>query len=256
MKTINIYPIPAFKDNYIWAITLSNKKTIIVDPGAAEPVETYLQENGLTLTAIFITHHHWDHTDGVSALQEKYQVPVYGPVNEKIASITNPLKENDKINLAGFPSFRVIEIPGHTLDHIAYYAPGMLFCGDTLFAAGCGRLFEGTADEMYQSLQKLAALPDDTRVYCAHEYTQSNLRFANAAEPNNGTILEKMKRVKELREKQLPTLPSILSEEKLTNPFLRSDSIELVENVERHEGNKLNNAVEIFAATRKWKDKF
>ncbi len=224
----DITPIPALKDNYIWAIiNRTNNTVLIVDPGEAEPVNTFLHEHKLTLSGILLTHHHWDHTNGAASLSKQHHVPVIGPEKDRIAGLTRAVHEGDEVNIAGFPlTFKVMEIPGHTLGHIAYYSPGMLFCGDTLFAAGCGRIFEGTPPQMFATLQKLAALPDDTNVYCAHEYTVNNLRFAEVVEPDNANIQKRMQKVRELREQQLPSLPSTLGEEKATNPFLRCDTVD------------------------------
>lgn len=235
-----VSPICALKDNYIWSIVdETTSTTVIVDPGDAKPVEHDLAINKQTLKAILITHHHWDHTNGAHALREAFNVPVYGPNNSQIQAITHPVKADDVVVIPDFPlAFRVFAIPGHTLDHLAYYTDGMLFCGDTLFSAGCGRLFEGTAEQMFTSLQTLASLPPDTKVYCAHEYTLNNLRFAHAVEPDNQAVKDKIEQVKQLREQNLPSLPSTLGEELKMNPFLRSQSLQ--EFIER----------------RKWKDRF
>lgn len=235
-----ITPIPAFDDNYIWAIQpTSNAAAVVVDPGDEKPVLDWLKQQGVSLASILITHHHWDHTDGLLPLLEHYQVPVYGPNNPKIKGISHPVGDGDTFTPAGLEtSFRVIATPGHTLDHISFYAPGMLFCGDTLFSAGCGRMFEGTAPQFYASLRKLTELPTATSVYCTHEYTQANLRFAQAAEPQNGAVEEALKQVAELRAQQKPTLPSTLAQEQAINPFLRAaDAAE-------------------FAQLRQWKDNF
>src|SRR5579863_6235973 len=215
MADIRIIPIPILKDNYVWTILDTQQNTaLIVDPGDAIPVQYFLQQQNITLQGILITHHHWDHTNGIVALKKMYDMPVYGPTKEKIAGLTTLVNEHDTINIAAFPHFQIIAIPGHTLGHVAYYANEILFCGDTLFAAGCGRLFEGTAAQMYDSLQKIAALPDTTKIYCAHEYTLNNLRFAELVEPGNKKINERIKQVTEIRDKNLPSLPSLLSEEK------------------------------------------
>src|SRR5579862_277611 len=183
------YPIPAFNDNYIWAIHDPQQNTVVVvDPGDAQAVNNYLQEHNLTLAAILITHHHWDHTNGLLELKNHFQVPVFGPAAENITGLSKPVKDSDIVVIENFSlTFQVIDIPGHTLGHIAYFATEeqdehMLFCGDTLFAAGCGKLFEGTANQMLASLTKLAALPDTTKIFCGHEYTLNNLRFAKQVE--------------------------------------------------------------------------
>ena len=253
---IKISPVSTLQDNYVWVIIDSeNKSAIIVDPGEAAPVHQFLTQHQLKLKAILITHHHWDHTNGIAELLQHYQVPVFGAKKMETPEITNTVEDGANIKLPPF-AFDVIAIPGHTLNHIAYYAKGMLFCGDTLFAAGCGRMFEGTPQQLFHSLQKLAALPDDTNVYCAHEYTLNNLRFAKAVEPHNQKIMEKIEHIKKIREKQSPSLPSTILDEKETNPFLRCDSAEIKANVEAHIGKKLNSPLEIFTELRKWKDIF
>ncbi len=224
---LKIIPISALKDNYIWAII--NKQTheaIVVDPGEVLPVNDFLKEYNLKLKAILLTHHHWDHTNGAEELKTEHNVPVFGSKNENTPAATEFLQEPDVVNIEGFPELRVLNIPGHTLGHIAYYADGMLFCGDTLFSAGCGRLFEGTAKQMYQSLNKLAELPGDTKIYCGHEYTLKNLQFAEHVEPDNQAIQVRINTVTELRSKNLPSLPSTMKDELATNPFLRCKTVE------------------------------
>ncbi len=255
---MNIIPIPILSDNYVWTLLDTNQPTaVIVDPGEAKPVIHFLKQHELTLCGILITHHHWDHTGGIAELKNQYDIPIYGPANETIDGLSVPLQPDQIIQLKSFPlTLQVIGIPGHTLGHVAYYSPGILFCGDTLFAAGCGRVFEGTAAQMYASLQKIAALPDNTKIYCAHEYTLNNLRFAEQVEPENKKIKERLVRVSDLRKKNLPSLPSLLKEEKETNPFLRCDSPELIANVEKHAGETLSTPVEVFTELRTWKDGF
>ena len=254
---MRIAPIPILKDNYVWVLIDDTKHTaIIIDPGDAKPVIAFLKQHQLSLLAILITHHHWDHTNGIIDILREFSVAVYGP-NENISGLTHPLQGQTTFYIQGFPhEITVLDIPGHTSMHIAYYIDGALFCGDTLFAAGCGRLFEGTPAEMNTSLQKIASLPDDTKIYCAHEYTFNNLRFAQTVEPHNQHIQERIHRVTELRNNHQPSLPSTLGEEKLTNPFLRCDSAELKANVEKQAGMSLNNSVAVFTALRKWKDGF
>lgn len=256
--SITIHPINALKDNYIWSIeTNSSRNAIIVDPGDAKPVLDYLHTHSLNLIAILITHHHWDHTNGIDEIIKQTPAPVYGPSNETIPHLTHPMKHHDSISLNHLPiSFTVLEIPGHTHGHIAYYGNGMLFCGDTLFSAGCGRVFEGTYEQMYESLMRLRALPNETRVYCAHEYTLANLRFAEAVEPNNPFIQEKIKLVSELREINMPSLPSTIGEEKLINPFLRCDLSEVKRKACEHAARELNNPAEVYAELREWKNQF
>ena len=255
---IEIVPIPAFSDNYMWAIVdTKTGRTLIIDPGEAHPVIDFLEKNKLTLAAILITHHHHDHTGGITALISRYPIPVIGPLNDGVTSLTKKVNEPDEITITNFPlTFSVLAIPGHTKGHIAYYAKGMLFCGDTLFAGGCGRLFEGTAAQLYHSLQKIAALPDDTKIYCAHEYTVKNLQFAALVEPENSEIQSRLQKVKTLRENNLPTLPSLLSEEMATNPFLRCHQTSVKSSLENHAGKQLADKIEIFAELRQWKDRF
>lgn len=250
---MQIHPVPALKDNYIWTLTNKQNKAIIVDPGEASPLLHFLDKKNLTLFAIFITHHHWDHTHGIAEVLQQFDVPVYGPANERVLHLTHALHEHDTVSVEGFPEFKIIDIPGHTAGHIAYYSPQILFCGDTLFAAGCGKLFEGTPEQMFASLQKIAALPDETKIYCAHEYTLNNLRFAGMVEPNNTNITTRTQHTAELLNKYNCSLPSILKEEKETNPFLRCSVKEVAVSVEKHWGKKFDNPVDVFAALRKWK---
>lgn len=258
MRNLTLIPIPALKDNYIWALVDSaTHRVLIVDPGEAAPVIAFLQKNKLTLVGILITHHHGDHTQGVSELTNLFDMPVFGPASESVKHMTHPLREGDSVQIPDFPlTLQVIDIPGHTVGHIAYYSHGMLFCGDTLFAAGCGRPFEGTPHQLFSSLQKLASYPDETKVYCAHEYTLNNLRFAELVEPGNQQIEKRMQQVFALRKQHQPSLPSTMGEEKATNPFLRCDSPEVIKSVEEYAGKKLETTVEVFTWLRKWKDNF
>ncbi len=256
-----IHIIPAFEDNYFWLFHQANKRTaFVVDPGDAQPVLKYLSEHDLQLAGILITHHHPDHTGGIKTLLANQDVPVYGPDSVNIPQISHPLYEGDRIHLAG-TSFSVLEIPGHTLDHIAFTASPegqspLVFCGDTLFTAGCGRIFEGSAEQMYQSLQKLAALPDATRIYCAHEYTLSNLAFATAVEPTNQVLQDKMTTDEEKRQLGLPTVPSTLAIERETNPFLRCHLSTLALAASRHSASEVTDPVEVLREIRLWKDTF
>ncbi|MED5524213.1 MAG: hydroxyacylglutathione hydrolase [Pseudomonadota bacterium] len=249
-----VFAISAFKDNYIWAIETGPGKVAVVDPGDAAPVLDALAERQLTLSAILITHHHSDHTGGIRALLEKFAVPVFGPANKAIDGISHPVSEGDQVQLQRLSPLQVISVPGHTLDHIAYHGQGMLFCGDTLFSAGCGRLFEGDAPTMYHSLAKLAALKDETRVYCAHEYTQANLRFAWKIEPANQALKTYMEDVAERRQHNLPTLPSTIAKEKAINPFLRAQEIAVKDAAEAYAKAPCPTAVDVFAALRRFKD--
>jgi hydroxyacylglutathione hydrolase len=257
---VTIIPIPAFADNYIWTLR-ENRSAVVVDPGDAAPVLDYLAREGLTLTAILATHHHNDHVGGVPALVQKFPVPVFGPANESIPDRTRALREGDVIDVPGLPvSLRVLDIPGHTAGHIAYFGEvsgvRSVFCGDTLFAAGCGKLFEGTPQQMWTSLSALAALPDDTRVYCGHEYTLANLRFAQAVEPQNAALWDRQAREEGKRKQGLPTLPSTIGLERETNPFLRAPVPEVKAAAERHLGRPISGDVETFATLRAWKNAF
>ena len=258
MQTTSIYPIRALETNYIWAIVNQQRKTaLIVDPGEAQPVLRFLHQHALILKAILVTHHHWDHVNGISALIETYPVPVFGGVLSTYNQITHQIPNDTFLNVNNdFPSYQVISTPGHTLDHIAYYGHGAIFCGDTLFSGGCGRLFEGTAEQLYTSILKIAQLPDNTALYCAHEYTLQNLNFAHIVDPKNRNILQRIDDVQKQADLRLPSLPSTLSIEKKTNPFLRCNSAEVIRQAELRCGHALNSAVSVFAELRKWKDDF
>jgi hydroxyacylglutathione hydrolase len=263
MAVPHIIPLRAFKDNYIWVIR-DHSDAAVVDPGDAAPVLDYLSREKLKLIAILNTHHHNDHVGGNAALLQEFNVPVYGPTREPISTLTHRLRECDeKENEEGnvyLPEFSitlsVLDIPGHTAGHIAYYGANLLFCGDTLFACGCGRLFEGTPQQMVQSLEKLSDLPNETQVYCGHEYTLNNIRFARVVEPGNQTLIEREKTVENLRKLNAPTLPSTIGLEKATNPFLRCNQPEVIQAASRHAGKTLTDRVDVFAAVREWKDNF
>ena len=251
-----IVPIQAFKDNYVWTLR-NDRYAAVVDPGEARPVLDYLQRERLQLAAILATHHHPDHVGGIAELVEHYRVPVFGPRHEPIATLTEPVSEGDRLSIPELDlSFEVLDIPGHTRAHIAYYGAGALFCGDTLFACGCGRLFEGTAEQMYSSLSKLAALPDDTKVYCGHEYTLANIGFARAVEPGNRALSAREERDRKLRDAGKPTLPSTLGDEKATNPFLRCREPAVIESANKYLGARIADPVRVFAAIRDWKNRF
>jgi len=254
---IIVFPIPAFSDNYIWCIH-DGCHAVVVDPGDATPVIDTLNKHGLRLEAILITHHHYDHVDGLPALTNAFSgVPVYGPENPKIALITHRVKQGDRVHIESMGlKLSVLEVPGHTLDHIAYYGDERLFCGDTLFSAGCGRLFEGSPAQMMASLEKLTALPEQTLVYCTHEYTLANLAFASAVEPDNTAIQKTVEDVTQIREAGLPSLPTRLAIEKQINPFLRAEIKENWHHIEQNTGEKVENAKSAFAAVRRWKDAF
>lgn len=248
--------IHAFDDNYIWLIGCEDKPHVaIVDPGDADPVLEYLERASLQPVAILITHHHGDHTGGVEELVERFRIPVYGPATERIPAISHPVAEGDRIKLEACGlALEVFDTPGHTRGHVVYFGHGALFCGDTLFTAGCGRLFEGTPAQMYASLEKLRALPDETLVYCAHEYTQANLAFAVVAEPDNMAIQARLEAVREARAMHRDTVPERLEVEKATNPFLRSHVPELIAAAERFAGHPLPEPADVFATVRHWKD--
>jgi hydroxyacylglutathione hydrolase len=264
---MEITALPAFSDNYIWAVRKHDGQSdcvAIVDPGEAAPVIDYLQRTGSRLCAILITHRHADHIGGVGELLRHAEVPVYGPAAEqdKITTLTHALREGDSISIPELElELSVLDVGGHTLGHIAYLGDidgqPVLFCGDTLFAGGCGRLFEGTPQQMFKSLGKLAILPADTRVYCAHEYTQSNLKFALAVEPGNVALQAREREVARLRAEQKPTVPSLLGAELATNPFLRWHSPEVVAAARKFSGDDtLQDPVGVFAAIREWKNVF
>jgi hydroxyacylglutathione hydrolase len=263
--TLSVLTVPAFKDNYLWLIH-DGVHAAAVDPGDGQPILDALQANGLILTAILLTHHHADHIGGVPQLLAEYDVPVYGPRNDGIAAVTRPLGEGDRIQVPGLAlELSVLDVPGHTRGHIAYVrdegglpaGPHWLFCGDTLFGAGCGRLFEGTPEQMAASLAKLAALPDDTLVYCAHEYTLSNLRFAEAVEPGNLAVQLRLQADSKARGTNLPTVPSTISAEKATNPFLRVTEPGIVDSlVAAGRLQRGATPVAAFAALREWKNVF
>ena len=256
MDVTNIVPIRAFQDNYIWCIQRGNRAAV-VDPGDAAPVLAHLDANGLQLAAIITTHHHADHVGGNTALLAKYNVPVFGPAGERIPGITRKLIEGDLIEVPEIGlQLEVIDVPGHTAGHIAYFGAGLLFCGDTLFSSGCGRLFEGTAAQMQASLAKLAALPPETLVYCAHEYTLANLKFAAAAEPGNAAVRARALAARAALDRGHPSVPSTLETELAANPFLRTREPALIDAASRFAGQALASQVEVFAALRVWKDGF
>jgi hydroxyacylglutathione hydrolase len=256
---MQVFAVPAFSDNYLWVLA-NGRYAAVVDPGDAAPIEAFLAARGLTLSAILATHHHGDHVGGLAALKSHWKCPTFGPAGEAIAGLDERLREGDRIVVPGLDeTFRVLDVPGHTAGHIAYVRESgepMVFCGDTLFACGCGRLFEGTAAQMVDSLAKLKRLDPATRAYCAHEYTMANIRFAEAVEPGNAALHARHKREAAKRERGEPTVPMTIGEELATNPFLRWDAPEVVASAEKHAARRLASPVEVFATVREWKNNF
>jgi hydroxyacylglutathione hydrolase len=254
---MKILPLLAFKDNYIWMFyNEDTKHAWLVDPGEAAPASRALAEHRLTLEGIFITHHHYDHSGGIATLVDHWpEVKVYGGMKSPLIFVSHHVKEGDEIPCGDW-TFKAMEIPGHTLDHTAFYTQDIVFSGDTLFSFGAGKIFEGTPEQMYHSLSKLANLPEDTKIYCGHEYTLANLKFAKHLEPDNTKIAEKINEITSLREKNIPSLPSFLRDEKLLNPFLRCKEESIIKAVENYAQKKLNNPVDVFAKLREWKNHF
>ena len=256
MRMLKVLAVPAFDDNYLWLIH-DGQHAAVVDPGDAGPILAALDALDLSLVAILLTHHHADHIGGVPRLLQHAAVPVFGPAGETIAAITRPLREGDVATVPELDlSLSVLDVPGHTRGHIAYVGAerGWLFCGDTLFAGGCGRLFEGTPAQMTVSLAKLAALPDATQVFCAHEYTLSNLHFAIAVEPGNAELQARIVREQAKRERNEPTVPSTIGLEKSTNPFLRYREPAIIERMVEENRLTTQEPIAAFAALREWKN--
>lgn len=254
---MKIIPIPAFNDNYIWVIVNELlSQAVVVDPGEADSVIQFLKTNQLNLIGILLTHKHADHTGGVAALVEAYPgVAVYAHALENIAFTTHAVEQGELISMDEW-EFKVMPIPGHTLGHVAYHSHPILFSGDTLFAAGCGRVFEGTPAQMLHSLNLLAALPDETLIYCGHEYTLANLKFALCVEPQNVAIQARIQSVEKMRQQNHPSLPSTMALEKQTNPFLRCEAPTVIASAEKYAGRTLANTVDVFHALREWKNHF
>lgn len=253
-RGIEVTALPALNDNYIWALH-DDQHCVVVDPGDAAVVEQFLRERSLTLAALLITHHHGDHIGGLPLLMSAHDVPVFGPVDERIEGITHPVEDGAQFRLPKLALDTVtIATPGHTLSHVAFWVAPHLFAGDTLFAGGCGRLFEGTATHMHQSLQRLMALPDETRLYCGHEYTVSNLRFALKVEPNNEALRQRLTQAERQRAQQQPTLPTRLTDERQTNPFVRTQMDAVKTAARRFDPQCDGSPVAVLAALREWKN--
>lgn len=255
---MDLLAVPAFADNYIWMLH-DGQGAVVVDPGDAAPVIRTLDSLGLQLRGILVTHHHADHVGGLVDLATRLHGPVFGPAREQMPVAVMAVAEGDTVSALGL-RFEVMDVPGHTSGHVAYFCAQMdgaplLFCGDTLFSAGCGRLFEGTAEQMHDSLSRLASLPGHTRVCCTHEYTQSNLRFAQAVEPDNAALARYVRHCAQVREQGIPTLPSTIELEREVNPFLRCSEPTVVQAASDH-GAADRTPVAVFAALRRWKDGF
>ena len=253
---LSVKPIKAYQDNYIWLVS-TNEGSIVVDPGESKKILNLIDNNEIDLKGVLITHHHFDHTNGLSDLLNKRDLEVYGPKNN-VHGINNIVKNNDKFTVIGI-DFEVIEIPGHTLDHIAFYSfndgEPILFCGDTLFSGGCGRVFEGTFDQMFIALKKISKYPKETKIFCGHEYTLSNLKFALAVDENNEDLIEEYDNIKNIVDSGNPSLPTILEKELKINPFLRCDNHH-IKNKIVSKFNTSDDELEVFCALRQWKDNF
>ncbi len=256
---MQITAIPAFENNYVWLLTApDNAAAVVVDPGEAAPVLAVLAAQQRQVVGILLTHHHGDHVGGTSALLAQFpDAVVYGPSAPPIDGLTRGVTAGDRLQFVDLSAdFAVLSVPGHTATHLAFYGHGVLFCGDTLFAGGCGRVFCGTAAQLHESLQRLAQLPDDTLIYCAHEYTTANLHFALAVEPQNLDLQERMQQTQTLRAAEQPTVPSTLALEKATNPFLRVHEPTVKRAVESQVGQSLADDLAVFTALRAWKNRF
>ena len=253
---LSVKPIKAYQDNYIWLVS-TNEGSIVVDPGESKKILNLIDNNEIDLKGVLITHHHFDHTNGLSDLLNERGLEVYGPKNN-VNGINNIVKNNDKFKVIGI-DFEVIEIPGHTLDHIAFYSINdgepILFCGDTLFSGGCGRVFEGTFDQMFNALKKISKYPKETKIFCGHEYTLSNLKFALAVDENNEDLIEEYDNIKNIVDSGNPSLPTILEKELKINPFLRCDNHH-IKNKIVSKFNTSDDEFEVFCALRQWKDNF
>ena len=258
MTKFSVQAVPALKDNYVWLIRAENSAhVIVIDPGDEKPVIEAIRHQGLIPVAIIITHHHYDHVDGIEPFLEHFQVPVYGPANELIPAVSHPLLPSDNLSIQkNFPSCQVIAVPGHTNGHLAYLFGDSLFCGDTLFSAGCGRLLGGTYSQLFTSLKYICSLPLKTKIYCAHEYTANNLKFSRTVEPDNIEVQQRLEFVDKLRSENKITLPSTLEIELATNPFLRCQEPNVVSAAEQYISRNLVSELAVFTVLRQWKDNF
>lgn len=254
---LTLHAIPAFDDNYLWAIATPDGRVVVIDPGSEPAIQAFLAEGERRLAAILITHHHADHIGGLAGLRERFAVPCYGPEDPRIAPLDIHLNDGDSVELPDLGlALEVLEVPGHTRSHIAYAGHGWLFCGDTLFSLGCGRLFEGTARQMLNSLDLLAALPGDSLLCCAHEYTLSNARFAITVDPDNAALRTRVAQAQAQRAAGEPTVPVSLQSELACNPFLRVDTPAVLASLTSHFGSTPVHRIEAFAWLRQWKDEF
>jgi hydroxyacylglutathione hydrolase len=257
---LNITPVPAFRDNYIWALMddrPDDRITVLVDPGEPEAILSWLEREHVRPVAVLITHHHGDHTGALVALTRRWALPVYGPAREAIAGVTHPVAEGDRVCVPELGlDMAVLETPGHTLGHVCYLGHGWLFSGDTLFSCGCGRIFEGTPAQMHASLERLASLPAETRVACAHEYTLPNIGFAKEVEPDNPDLAQRHLEARQSRKAGQATLPSTIGQERATNPFLRCHLSQVKDAISQHTGSPMDTALAAFSALRAWKDEY